>query len=402
MIAANEPASKKMREFLVRTRQILYFAVDTLVSLVPIETRQDRVLIIRLDAIGDFVLWLGAAQAIAKAYKTKGSRTILIADPTWADWANELAVFDQVLPVNGRKYNRNVLYRIAYALRIRRLGCGTAIEPTYSRTNPGDSIIRTCGAAERIGFGCDQSNSTLRGRRTSDRWYTRLVSASPAPLTEFERNTEFVNGLLGTAYQMLLPDLRSVGPLRPSHELWNEVNRSMPYYVLSPGAMWGGKRWPISSFRRIAEQLHAQTGWQGLVCGGPADIGLATELCAGADISLVNCVGRTRLAELAAIISGARLVITNDTSAVHIAAAVGVNSICVLGGGHFGRFLPYQIAEKQALAAPQVVVRKMDCFNCNWSCIYDVPKGSPFPCITGVTVDDVWQVVESTLEKTAA
>jgi ADP-heptose:LPS heptosyltransferase len=400
MIEANRPASTTPRRSFDKTRRVLSLVVDKLVSLFPVAARQDRVLIIRLDAIGDFVLWLGAAQVMARAYKAKGCTVILVADPTWAEWANELHIFDQVIPVNRRTYDRNILYHIVRAMRIRRLGCRTAIEPTYSRIYyPGDSIVRTCGAQERIGFGCDQSNSGVADRRMSDRWYTRLVPASPAPLTELERNTEFVNGLLGTDLDVLIPDLRSLGPLRLLKEFWPEVDASTPYYVLFPGAAWGGKRWPVSSFRDIAERLHEQTGWRGVVCGGPADLDLAAELCNGNDISLVNLVGRTSLSELVSVISHARLVLTNDTSAVHIAAAAGVPSICVLGGGHFGRFLPYPFQEQESAAAPQVVIHKMDCFNCDWNCIYDVPKDSPPPCIARVTVDDVWRAVEVALEK---
>jgi ADP-heptose:LPS heptosyltransferase len=386
-----------------KTSQFLSLAVDWMVSRIPVKTRHDRVLIVRLDAIGDFALWLGAAQAIAQAYRAKGNGVILVADPTWADWARELHIFDQVLPINRRSYDLNILYHVVQASRIRRQGCGTAIEPTYSRTHyPGDSIIRTCGAKERIGFGCDPSNSALPGRRESDRWYTRLVAASSAPLTELERNTEFVNGLLGTNHEVLLPDLRSLSPLQPPRTFWRKVDQTKPYYVLFPGAAWGEKRWPISSFRRIAERLYAQTGWQGVVCGGPADLGLGSELCSGNDISLVNFVGRTSLSELASIIANARLVLTNDTSAVHIAAALDVPSICILAGAHFGRFLPYKTGHDKAVMAPQVVIHRMECFNCNWNCIYDVPKGSPVPCIARVTVDDVWRAVELALKKEAS
>jgi ADP-heptose:LPS heptosyltransferase len=396
-------SSVHLRRSFDTARRTLWLAIDALVSLIPVKTRRDRVLVVRLDAIGDFVLWLGAAQVIAKAYKAKGSWTILIADPAWADWANDLQLFDQVIPLDRRIYDRNVLYRIERAAKIRRLGCSTAIEPTYSRTYyPGDSIIRTCGAQERIGFGCDPGNCASRERRMSDRWYTKLIPASAAPLTELERNTEFVNGLLGTDDELLLPDLRSLGPPHPLKEFWKEVDPSKPYYVLSPGAAWGGKRWQVSSFRGIAERLYAQTGWQGIVCGGPADVALGAELCSGKDISLVNFVGRTSLPELASIISHARLVLTNDTSAVHIAAAARVPSICVLGGGHFGRFLPYQIGHQTSVTEPQVVIHKMPCFNCDWNCVYDVPRGSPFPCIAEVTVDNVWQAVERALEMETA
>jgi ADP-heptose:LPS heptosyltransferase len=394
------PIIVMLRKLLIGIRRAQLMALDRLVCLVPSFTRPERVLVIRLDGIGDFVLWLNAAQVLAATYKARGKTVILLADSSWADWANELRIFDQVIPVNRLTYDRNILYHVVLSLRIRRLGCGTAVEPTYTRGKYlGDSIIRTCGAQERIGFGCDHSDSALSERRISDRWYTRLIPASPAPGTELEWNAEFVNGLFGVDFGVRLPDLRSLISFQPSKGFWLEVGKSRPFYVLFPGAGWSGKRWPISSFKQIAERLYAETGWQGVVCGGPADLDLGAELCRGTEVPIVNFAGRTSLSELASIISHARLVLSNDSSAVHIAAAVGVPSICVLGGGHFGRFLPYQLENQESAASPRVVIHEMECFHCNWNCIFDVPKGSPTPCIARITVDDVWRAVKAAADE---
>lgn len=41
------------------------------------------------------------------------------------------------------------------------------------------------------------------------------------------------------------------------------------------------------------------------------------------------------------MLSNAVMLLSNDTSAIHIAAAVGTKTICITKGVHFGRFVPY-------------------------------------------------------------
>jgi len=54
-----------------------------------------------------------------------------------------------------------------------------------------------------------------------------------------------------------------------------------------------------------------------------------------------NLCGTTSLTELVDIISKAKLLITNDSSALHIAACLNTQTICLLMGRHYGRFAPY-------------------------------------------------------------
>jgi len=83
----------------------------------------------------------------------------------------------------------------------------------------------------------------------------------------------------------------------------------------------------------------------------------------------------------------------NDTSAVHIAAAVGTPSVCILGGGHYGRFLPYA-TETDKQVSPIPVTHQMDCFNCNWQCTQPHRKGDAAPCISNIQVNQVFEAIE--------
>ena len=81
-----------------------------------------------------------------------------------------------------------------------------------------------------------------------------------------------------------------------------------------------------------------------------------------------------------------------------IAAAVGTFTICISGGGHFGRFVPYPELPRQTNYL-KVVYYKMPCYGCNWKCIYPINEGEPAPCIANISVDAVWGKVISLITR---
>jgi ADP-heptose:LPS heptosyltransferase len=114
---------------------------------------------------------------------------------------------------------------------------------------------------------------------------------------------------------------------------------------------------------------------------------------------LLNWAGRTNLSQLTAVLAGAKLLLANETSATHLAAAAGVPAVCLLGGGHFGRFMPYEAEESDERPLPQAVIHRRDCFGCNWLCKYKVAEGEPVPCVEGITVADVWETIQGILQR---
>ena len=374
------------------------FGVDTLLLVTRPRQVAERILIVRLDGIGDFVLWLDAARATVSHYKAQGGSVIFVAHAQWADWAEELGIFDEVIPLNRRRFNTELLYRYRFGRRIRRLGCVVAINPTFSREwLYGDAVIRICGAQQRIGSTGDLSNIAPWQRRLSNRAYTRLISAGPSARMELIRNAEFVRGLGEAGYRAKVADLHTMTAQKPNKAFIAANSDDQPYYVLFPGSSVSGKRWSLASFAQLADHIFRQTGWRGVVCGGDEDAELAQRLCIQCASPLLNWAGRTDLTQLTAILSKSQLLVANDTSATHIAAACGVPSVCIVGGGHDGRFLPYQIEEDDDRPLPRVLIHRMPCFGCNWKCIYGEPGGRPFPCIDQVTVAEVWREVSEIL-----
>jgi len=100
-----------------------------------------------------------------------------------------------------------------------------------------------------------------------------------------------------------------------------------------------------------------------------------------------NLCGKFDLNELAPLFEKCTLVTGNETGLLHIAIASGAHIISILGGGHFGRFMPYGDANKN-----KFVYKKMDCFQCDWQCIYPEKR-----CITEITVEGVFNEVRELL-----
>jgi len=351
------------------------------------KTTKKSILIIRLDAIGDFVLWLDAAKELRQLYPKDTHRITLIANAAWAPLAELLPYFDDVWPIDRLAFYRNMPYRWKQLRKVRNTFFDIAIQPTFSREFLlGDSLIRICGANERIGSVSDLTNIRPWQKQISDRWYTWLVPASVEPLMELERNAEFLRGLGVKDYIARIAVLPTVAQL-PS-----ELRIDESYFILFPGASWSGRQWPIEHFAKVLNTLHQRTGWLGILCGSKGERELCAAVLTASGVHAVNMAGDTSLPEFAEVVRGARLLIGNETSAVHIAAAVNTPSVCILGGGHYGRFMPYCVEGK---SNPVAVINKLECFGCNWECAKIYEAGSSVPCISGVTVE---QVLRASLE----
>jgi ADP-heptose:LPS heptosyltransferase len=158
-----------------------------------------------------------------------------------------------------------------------------------------------------------------------------------------------------------------------------------------------GKEWPPAFFSDLATKVFRQTGWEGVICGAKQEHSLGEQILKQCDAPLQNFCGQTTLVELAVLLSQSRLTISNDTGAVFLSSAVGTLSVCILGGGHFGRFVPYPDLPGQTNHL-KTVYHKMPCYGCNWHCVYPIKEGESAPCVANVSVDTVWEEVEKIIE----
>ena len=380
---------------LVFFKAIVYFIFDS-IAVQGIPTSQENtkktVILIRQDKIGDFIIWLDTAKEYRKLYPPEKYKIVLLGNSLWADLAEKLPYWDQVIPVNATKLKTISRYRRNLLRKVRELKAEVSIQPTFSREfYHGDSLGRASGAIRNIGSVGDMSNRNWLKKWLASYWHTELISASQEPQTELERNAEFLSAIQPKNHLSSYPKF-------DVSESWkiNDLQQDH-FYVLAPGADKSYREWPLTSYAELAQLIYENTGWPGLICGTKKEGNIGTQIQKICDAPLENYAGRTTLPELAWLLSKSQLLISNETGSAHTASAVGTPTVCILGGGHFERFAPYPDFPGQTKNFHSVY-HKMACYGCNWECVYSLKKDEPAPCVSNINVDTVWKKVEKIIE----
>jgi len=101
--------------------------------------------------------------------------------------------------------------------------------------------------------------------------------------------------------------------------------------AICPGAEYGpAKRWPIENFVAVARHFIATRHAKIVLLGAPVDVPFADEFARQLP-EVENRAGKTSLAEFMAALVSARLVLCNDSGAMHVASALGVPTMTVFG-----------------------------------------------------------------------
>jgi heptosyltransferase-2 len=114
---------------------------------------------------------------------------------------------------------------------------------------------------------------------------------------------------------------------------WDE---SRPFVVMAPGAAYGGaKRWPAEQFAEVATRLVRDDAMQCVLIGSSGDAAISRWVRAAVPENLradtIDLAGATTLETLAAVLSLASACVSNDSGAMHLAAAVGVPLAAIFG-----------------------------------------------------------------------
>ncbi|QDU87790.1 Lipopolysaccharide heptosyltransferase 1 [Pirellulimonas nuda] len=124
-------------------------------------------------------------------------------------------------------------------------------------------------------------------------------------------------------------------------ELVQQEGLERGYAVINPGATWDSKLWECDRFADVARRLGVEQGLTSLVVwGNPRERDWAEAIVVGSG-GQARMAPRTSLAELAALLMGARLVISPDTGPLHMAVAVGAPCIGLYGATRLEDCGPY-------------------------------------------------------------
>jgi heptosyltransferase-1 len=303
----------------------------------------DRILVVRLSAMGDVIHAMPAIAALRNA--KPGIKVGWLIEERWAELLcsrpSEYAasrsplkpLADWVHVANFKTWRRELLaqdtWREIRALRreVKNMQYDLALDLQGALRSA--LAARATGAKIRIG-----SSQPREG--PASMFYTRPVDP---------RGTHVVDQGLAIVSAVARQELLYAEPpfpLDPTAECWADqfggTVSGKPLAILNPGAGWGAKCWPAESFGVVARAL-AERGIAVVVNHGPGEEALAEAVRESS--GQIACPVKCSITELIALTRRASLFVGGDTGPMHLAAALRVPVVALFGPTRPDRNGPY-------------------------------------------------------------
>lgn len=372
----------------MRRRWWLFRAIDWIARHWPVAGPKRGALVVRMDGIGDMVLFRSALDRYAEALGLPREEIVVLGCASWREIAGDAFAGYRVEILDEHRYARRPLYRFCVSLKVRRLNARIALLDSYfRRALMADSLVYVSAARETVVSLPYISERT----RPEYRWFLSLagtvIDTGPYPTHEIVRHFRFLSALAG----------REIAPV-PPRLAWRDgtpAPGAKPFALLNPGANEPGRRWPLASYAALGRRLLGR-GLDVVVVGHTgaleADESFGRLL---AEPGVRDLRGRTSLSALMDLMRGAALVVSNDSGPAHLAVALGAPTIVLVGGGHFGCFVPYPDVLSPAHA--RFLWEPMDCFHCFWRCHKRTGARDPFPCVAAIPEERAWTSAQELL-----
>lgn len=287
----------------------------------------NRILIIRLSAIGDIVMASGLIPALRR--KWPHAHLAWLAEPPGASLLEANPRLDEVIVWPRAQWRRLRAERRYPELlgSIRRFVGGLRARH-YDLVLDLQGLAKSAlwawlsGAPQRIGLA---SREGSRGLMTQ---VLQPPRSDPRIGSEYRYLAEWF-GITASCFPMDLAltaaDRQGVREALARHALEGD------YAVLCPFTTRLQKHWFDESWRELAEVLAARFGLASVLLGGPEVRGRGERIACETGVPLVNLAGALTLRESAAAIAGARLLVGVDTGLTHIGTAAGIPTVALFG-----------------------------------------------------------------------
>jgi heptosyltransferase-2 len=161
-----------------------------------------------------------------------------------------------------------------------------------------------------------------------------------------------------------------------------------PLIIINPGAYYGSaKRWHPERFAAVADHIAARYGATLIITGSSVDRIAAEAVRSAAACAVHNFAGKLSLRQFCALTERSSLFVTNDSGAMHVAAALGVPIVAIFGSTDWITTPPYS---DRAL----IVRKDVECAPC---LLRDCP--TDHRCMNQITVEDVVKAVDAQIER---
>lgn len=297
----------------------------------------ERILIVRLGALGDVVHGLPAVALLRQSFPDAHIGWVI--ERRWSDLLSvqgsapdaplspEKPLVNQIFEVDTKSWRRS-LFSQATRREIREIRAAIR-EEAFNLTIDLQGSIKSAVTAKLSD--APRIIGPAQPREFPAQWFYTQKVATTRPHV-IEQYAELVAPVLrGSAKPMADPKFL---PLDRSAEAWREKElkerglAGWRYALLSAGAGWKAKEWPPKHFAELARQL-AKDGVRSLVNVGPSESALGDSIAeaSGGHAQPIRC----NILQLIALLRHASLFVGGDTGPMHLANLLGVPVVALFG-----------------------------------------------------------------------
>jgi ADP-heptose:LPS heptosyltransferase len=339
------------------------------------------IVVVKFCCLGDAILMGPALRAIRAAYPN-ARITIVTTSKTSGVFAS-IAQVDRIveLPLSP---NPSVVIRALRDAVPGRPDLLYCFEPWYPTATLVSHWLRP---SHSIGFTSPRAS------------YNRALFDLAVPYREDQHVVETYRGLAEAGIPVTLPKqplglaIDASAEERVSRFFSDENLGSDVVALFAAGSpTWLRKRWPTSHFARLADSLVSDFGFQVLLLTGRGQESVNRAVLSQMRERAAVTPGDFSVAELAAVIRKCRLLVSSDSSPIHIASAVGTAVVALFGPAPAITYRPY-------LPSPtfRVINKNLPCSPC-LQFAQSPPCPIEFECIQSITVTEVLRAVRQIVE----
>jgi len=336
---------------------------------------ENRVLLIKDDAFGDFLLFTG----VLKYYQDHfGAENVFLLVIDRIEDVAQLYVQKQNLIVfSPQRFESELAYKKQFLNSIRTIGFDTVIASTHRSSNC-NKIAKLIGAKDRFGY---EKELIFSSRRINyyNHQITSFDKVSPSvDIHSYNHVLDHEGYFLSKVIGKDLISKDQILPFIPTNTFQRQFRED--YFVLLPEAGDMIRAYPVDELAIIMNEICEKYHLKCLVIG----TGRGYDSSVFKSENSVLLLGKTSLSEALEYIQFAQFTLGNETGLTHASWIMNKKTVMIYGGGHYGRFLPLN-------PSCTLVTHKMDCYCCHWACKYDSPI---VPCVSRISKESILDAVE--------
>lgn len=305
-----------------------------------------RILMIKIGALGDIVLATPSLRMVRKRYPS--AHLALLVDRKFYKIVERCPYIDELILVDRDKSWKTLAGFLKLSHRLKRSVFDISID--LQNTTKTHLLALLSGIRTRVGY----------RRFWTGRFLTqgvgRFRDILPPVVHQF-RVLEHVNvHNFDDALELWPSKAAGDSILEMLEREWVSPEQILVGFVLGASNRWITKQWPLENFIELSRRLSNGLGARVVLIGSADDRVLADQFKEQCNIPAVDFVSHTDLDELSALVKRLNVLVTGDSAPMHIAAAVKTPIVALFGPTNPERHVPpgkgHTVLYKQVKCSP--------------------------------------------------